>query len=314
MEAVGGSCDCAFFSGSSGFGLLARWRSHSVTEPSRRPPRICGFADLRICGRSYRGLLVPRCSAPAQAAAKVESWWLTAASYSELCPWSAGSALSKCRGSSAFLTAPSPRRTDTAGQNPGPCTQFSITLVPFKLLQGLNFKPDTRGDHILARLLPLLHFPHFLFFLFSWDHPLNNTLAKYSSFQDQLLGSLFQNRHQENSSGIGISLPIFKVVLVVKNPPASAGDLKDMASIPGSGRSRGGHGHPLQYSSLENPVDWGAGQATVHRLQRIKHDWNDLADTQHAPTFKTWSMNGELQGYGCVWTSQECCYTVAKLG
>ena len=44
------------------------------------------------------------------------------------------------------------------------------------------------------------------------------------------------------------------VALVVKNPPANAGDLRDTGLIPGSGRSpRGGHGNPLQYSFLENP-------------------------------------------------------------
>ena len=46
-----------------------------------------------------------------------------------------------------------------------------------------------------------------------------------------------------------------QVVLVVKNPPANAGDIRDAGSIPGSGRSpRGGHGNPLQYSCLENPL------------------------------------------------------------
>ena len=41
---------------------------------------------------------------------------------------------------------------------------------------------------------------------------------------------------------------------VGKDPPASAGDIRDMGSFPGSGRSpRGGHGNPLQYSCLENP-------------------------------------------------------------
>ena len=48
---------------------------------------------------------------------------------------------------------------------------------------------------------------------------------------------------------------------VVKNPPANAGDA---GSIPGSGRSPGeGNGNPLQYSSLGNPMDRGAWQATV---------------------------------------------------
>ena len=47
-----------------------------------------------------------------------------------------------------------------------------------------------------------------------------------------------------------------QVVLVVKNLPASTGDIKDMGSIPGLGRSPGGgHGNPLQYSCLENPMD-----------------------------------------------------------
>ena len=43
---------------------------------------------------------------------------------------------------------------------------------------------------------------------------------------------------------------------VVENPPANAGDVRDMGSNPGSGRSSGGgHGNPLQYSYLENPTD-----------------------------------------------------------
>ena len=50
-----------------------------------------------------------------------------------------------------------------------------------------------------------------------------------------------------------------QVVLVVKNPPANAGDVRDVGSIPGWGRSPGeGHGNPLQYSCLENPMDRGA--------------------------------------------------------
>ena len=46
-----------------------------------------------------------------------------------------------------------------------------------------------------------------------------------------------------------------KVALVLKNPPASAGDMREVGLIPGSGRSPGGgHGNPLQYSCLENPL------------------------------------------------------------
>ena len=56
-----------------------------------------------------------------------------------------------------------------------------------------------------------------------------------------------------------------QVVLVVKNLPANAGDVRDLGSIPGLGRSPGGgHGNPLQYSCLENPIDRGVWWTTVH--------------------------------------------------
>ena len=58
---------------------------------------------------------------------------------------------------------------------------------------------------------------------------------------------------------------LLKAALVVKNPTASAGDVRDLTSILGSGRSpEGGCGNPLQYSCLENPMDRGAHQAAVH--------------------------------------------------
>ena len=54
---------------------------------------------------------------------------------------------------------------------------------------------------------------------------------------------------------------------MVKNPPVNAGDLRDVGSIPGSGRSPGGrYGDPLQYSWLENSMDGGAWRATDHRI------------------------------------------------
>ena len=59
-----------------------------------------------------------------------------------------------------------------------------------------------------------------------------------------------------------------QVALVVKNLPANA-DVREAGSIPGSGRSPGGgHGNPLQYSCLENPMDRGAWPAMVHRVTR----------------------------------------------
>ena len=58
-----------------------------------------------------------------------------------------------------------------------------------------------------------------------------------------------------------------EIKLGVQDPPANAGDFRDTGSIPGSGRSPGGgHGNPLQYSCLENPMDRGTLWATVHRV------------------------------------------------
>ena len=59
-----------------------------------------------------------------------------------------------------------------------------------------------------------------------------------------------------------------------KETPASTGEVRDTGWIPGTGRSLGGgHGNPLQYSFLENPMDRGAWQAIVHR---VKKKWTQL--------------------------------------
>ena len=56
----------------------------------------------------------------------------------------------------------------------------------------------------------------------------------------------------------------------MKNMPASAEDRRDTSSIPGLGRYLGGeHSNPLQYSCLENPMDRGAWQATVHGITEL---------------------------------------------
>ena len=60
-----------------------------------------------------------------------------------------------------------------------------------------------------------------------------------------------------------------QVALMVKNPPANAGEVRDAGSIPGSGRySGGGHGKPPQYSCLENPMDREAWLVIVHRVSK----------------------------------------------
>ena len=66
-----------------------------------------------------------------------------------------------------------------------------------------------------------------------------------------------------------------RVRLVVKSPPANAGDARNVGSIPGSGRSPGGgHGNPFQYSCLENPHAQRSlvGYIQFIGLQRVRHD------------------------------------------
>ena len=61
----------------------------------------------------------------------------------------------------------------------------------------------------------------------------------------------------------------FQVAQMVKSLPVSAGDMRDKGLIPGSGRSpRVGHGYPLQYFCLENPLNRGAWQAIDCRITK----------------------------------------------
>ena len=63
------------------------------------------------------------------------------------------------------------------------------------------------------------------------------------------------------------------MALVVKNPPANAGDVRDVGSILVSGRSPGeGNGNPLQYPCLKSPMDRGSWWATVHGVSRVGHN------------------------------------------
>ena len=62
------------------------------------------------------------------------------------------------------------------------------------------------------------------------------------------------------------------MVLVVKNQPASAGDIKDMGSIPGSGRSRGEHGNPLHFIALRIPWTEEPDGLQFIGLQTVGHD------------------------------------------
>ena len=86
---------------------------------------------------------------------------------------------------------------------------------------------------------------------------------------DKVKDQLFYHHHQ-----ISILLEAAsQVALVGKSPPANAGSIRDVGLIPGLGRTPGGgNGNSLQYSFLENPMDRGAWQPTVHGLQRVGHN------------------------------------------
>ena len=76
---------------------------------------------------------------------------------------------------------------------------------------------------------------------------------------------------------------------LVKNPPANAGNARDMGSIPGSGGSPGGgNGNPLQYSCLENSVDTRAWQATVHVVAK---SWTQHTHTNYINIFPLSSLS-----------------------
>ena len=75
------------------------------------------------------------------------------------------------------------------------------------------------------------------------------------------------------------------MMLVVINPPASAGDIGDLGSIPGLRRSPGGgHGNPLQYFAWRIPWTGEPDGLQSVRLQRIRHDESDLPNT-HTSVF-----------------------------
>ena len=88
------------------------------------------------------------------------------------------------------------------------------------------------------------------------------------SLNSQKPGTRIQQSHIDGRSRLGSHCcSVSHVVLMVKNLHANAGDIRDMGSIPGSGRSPGGgHGNLLQYSYLKNPMDRGAWRAIVHRI------------------------------------------------
>ena len=93
----------------------------------------------------------------------------------------------------------------------------------------------------------------------------HHVIVPWMYFKAKLLPRVIgvEPKHQCNGA--------YQVALLVKNPSASARDARDMGSVPGSGRSPGGgHGSPLPYSCLENPMDRGAWQATVNGVTQSR--------------------------------------------
>ena len=77
---------------------------------------------------------------------------------------------------------------------------------------------------------------------------------------------------------------------MVKTPPAHAGDIRDVGLIPGSGRSPGGgHGNPLQYSRLENPMDRGAWRGMVHRVAKSQTQLQRLSRHTRSVIYRLYS-------------------------
>ena len=116
--------------------------------------------------------------------------------------------------------------------------------------------------------------------------PLSKEPGKNPNSQIPQLQATFQSwLHRESWFHFWIEIPhvwAYQVVLVVKNLSANAGDIRDVGSISGSGRSPGGgHGNPLQYSCLEHPMDRGGWQATVHGVTKSQ-TWSKQLSTQQA--------------------------------
>ena len=104
----------------------------------------------------------------------------------------------------------------------------------------------------------------------TWLKQLSTCSHKLAQFSEGQFGNVYS--HIETS----------QAVLMIKNPPPSAGDDRDMGLICGSERFPGGGiGNPLQYSCLENPMDRGAWQATVHGVAKSQTQLKRLSTHIH---------------------------------
>jgi len=127
----------------------------------------------------------------------------------------------------------------------------------------------------------------------------------------------FRDQFSFVSCNVYTSWGTSQVALVVKNPPANAGDIIDMGSIPGSGRSPGGgNSNPFQYSYLEDPKNRGVWRLRCIGLQRVERDWSNLARPHayrvrhNVLLYTSWTTSFELcPGVILFWTSPSTSYS-----
>jgi len=127
-------------------------------------------------------------------------------------------------------------------------------------------------------MLPLLYHRYILLLL---------SMCSFQTLDTPVLPILSHLNHSRC-----LPLRASQVMLVLKNLPANAGDIRDAGSIPGSERSPGGgHGNPLQYSCLKNPLDRGSWRAIVLGVAK-SWTWLKWLSTQ-ACTYP-WSLSLKL--------------------
>ena len=137
---------------------------------------------------------------------------------------------------------------------------------------------NVRGD------VPSLSWSDWMLHLHQWTMPTGELLANHLVRLPPIYPAPDCSSSLPNS--LSLSKQASYVALVVKNPPASAGDVRDMGLISGSGRSPGGeHGKPLQYSCLENPMDRKAGRLQCTGSQRGRRDWSNLSTAHTCPSY-----------------------------
>ena len=150
-------------------------------------------------------------------------------------------------------------------------------MIPF-LLENMSVERKRHNsERILIKILTRT--PKKDVFFFSWLSKFNHFLAKFVYMMIITIKAVTYPYMNSSSCSFGlcmswsllcIDLWASQVVLVVKNPPANAGDLREVGLIPGSGRCPGGrHGNPLQYSAWRIPWTEGPGRLYSTGLHRV---------------------------------------------